>query len=90
MREHITIDVTRTTGSRSARVRVFVAPRPGEPGVAYTVGSVRLGPDVGLGQAAAEHMSHLILDLLTRASSEGWGAPASGCGEDQARALFEL
>lgn len=67
MHEQVTIDVARTRGSRHARVRVYVKPTPGEPGCAYTVGSVELEPDQALGQAAAEFLGHEMITALENA-----------------------
>lgn len=64
MREEITISLTRTMGSRHARVRVAVAPRPGEPGCAYTVGSVRLHSATSLDRDTAHLLAEDLLDDL--------------------------
>lgn len=66
MREQITIDVVRTRGSRHARVRVFVAPVPGEAGCAYTVGSVDLGSHGQLDREVAAGLGGAIIDMLER------------------------
>lgn len=70
MREQITIDVDRTKGSRHARVRVHVAPTPGSPGCAYTVGTAQLAPEQGLDQAAADYLAHALLELISLAAAQ--------------------
>lgn len=58
--ERITIDVTRSRGTRHAIVRLNVGPTPGEAGSSWTSASVRLGAEVQLTAELASHIAHSI------------------------------
>nr|CRY96043.1 hypothetical protein [uncultured prokaryote] len=66
--ERITIDVTRTRGSRSATVNVHVAPANGNPGSAWRAATLKLRAD-----------QTLTAQLAARAAA----AIASACGEGE-------
>lgn len=66
MREQITIDVTRTMGSRYARVRVFVAPTGGDAGVHYTAGSVDLGSSGHCDRELGASIASAVMDMIER------------------------
>lgn len=86
MREQVTIDVDRTRGSRHVRVRVYVAPHPGEAGCAYTAGTVALAGEQTLGAAAAMLLADVVIATLKaearRVRSGDGGSASAGIEEE--------
>jgi len=64
--ERITIDVARTRGTRWAHVRLYVAPRPGEPGTSYRVGGILLPADFALDREVAYGLAKSVLESIER------------------------
>lgn len=75
--DRITIDVARTRGSRSAAVRVHVAPTPGTAGSSFRTGPIDLGPELRLDVELASHIASSVeqaIEYYRRMIESGaWG-----------------